>query len=565
MKITFPLKRKLLFSFLSIILLLVFIIGITYYQFKKVVNEYDILIDQKSTEIQLVTDLYKNTTSEVIAIRGYLASGMEANLKDYEQAREDFKNNMDNYKKIADGKEMESLCNEMVEAEKAYASVADEMIEAKKQDNTDIYVHLMETTGKRAIANITSISKELLKTQQNLMHTKSTNLSKSTSTTLAGILSFSIVIIAIGVVVAAVMARIISKPIQLVSKAAEEIADGNLTIDQLKVKSKDETGVLAASFNRMVENLKNTIKDVIHASEQVASSSEELTAISEQITDANHQIVLSIQEVSDIIEEQGRDTEESAQTVGEITIGVQRLAESAGTVAASASDTTNQANIGSNYIQRVIGQMNLIHDSSLETSSVMKELQLKTEEIGKITDVITEISKQTNLLALNAAIESARAGEHGKGFAVVADEVRKLAEQSRASANKIIEIIQKVQESTTVAKEITDKGNETVENGLQLVEETGRVFDRILKSIEDINAQTQEVSAISEEISASTEQVNASVEEVAQLAKTSTTNTNEIASASEEQLATLQDVTSSANSLAKMAENLQELVQKFKL
>ncbi|KMY49595.1 methyl-accepting chemotaxis protein [Peribacillus loiseleuriae] len=369
----------------------------------------------------------------------------------------------------------------------------------------------------------------------------------------------------LGLTIAFVVSRMISRPLEMITKNAKEIANGNLAIEEIKIKNRDEIGQVASSFNQMAENLRAIIHEINLTSEQVASSSEELMASTEETTSATKQVVTSIQEVASSVEVQGENTEESARSIGEISIGVQSIAESTSVIAESTMETTTQANTGNVNIQKVVGQMKLIYGASRDTITVMEALESRSKGIGQIIEVITGIAEQTNLLALNAAIESARAGEHGKGFAVVAEEVRKLAESSKVSANQIAEIIKLIQMDTMKAVEMTNTGNKEVQNGLNLAEETGKTFNQILKSIEGVSAQAQELSAISEEMSASVEQVNASIEEVAQLAKVSSGNATEIAAASEEQLATLEEVTSSASSLADLAEKLRELVRKFKL
>ncbi|WP_456276124.1 methyl-accepting chemotaxis protein [Bacillus sp. AK128] len=370
----------------------------------------------------------------------------------------------------------------------------------------------------------------------------------------------------IAVVCSVLLTKAITRPIIVMNSQLREIAEGEGDLTQeIKVNTKDEMGELASSFNKMLGSLRTMIRQIGDTSEQVAASSEELTASSDQTMQATNQIAVSIQEVAGGAEAQGKGAEESSRAMNEMTIGIQRVATTASSVSEAALETTKEANEGNESLQKVIQQMNAINSSVDHSATVISQLGERSKEIGKIIEVITAISNQTNLLALNAAIEAARAGEHGRGFAVVADEVRKLAEQSKDSADQISGLIQQIQEDTDRAVEAMEIGTRDVNAGMEVVYETSRGFERILQSIEQVASEIQEVSAVSEEMSAGIEQVNSSVEEMARIAKESAANTQNIASASQEQLASMEEMASSSASLSHMAEDLQTLVNKFKV
>lgn len=557
------LMKKLLLGFSSVLVLLVIVSGITYIQFNDVNNNYTYTIEDRTEKISLVTYSIMETYKQQLAIRDFVISGNEEELENYNQARARFQENIEGIRSITDQQKGHELIDQLVAEEENYAAIIDETL-----NQLDGFEQVNQNKGEEARAameQIEAAARDILFYQQDNFIATKDELSKQTKLAINIILAISVLAVIVGIVVASIISRNTSRKVKIIADSAEEIANGNLSLDRIEVKSKDEIGQLGLSFNRMADNLKNIIQQVDLTSEQVAASSEELLASAEETTAATNQVATSITDVSHNVEAQSKNTEESAQGVGEITKGIAQIANNAAVVANMSVETTKLANLGNDIIQNVVHQMSTISEASSETNQVIQELEERSSEIGKIIEVITDIADQTNLLALNAAIESARAGEHGKGFAVVADEVRKLAEQSAQSANQIAQIVQFIQSDTLRAVTLMENGTNEVSNGMKLAEETGKMFENILTSIENANSQTQELSAISEELSASVQQVNASIDEVSQLAKVSTDSAHEIAAVTEEQLASTEEVSNAATALANMAEELREVVGKFKL
>ncbi|WP_186580483.1 methyl-accepting chemotaxis protein [Aquibacillus kalidii] len=561
----FNLSKKLLAGFFSVLLLLAAVTVVTVIQFTTVDKNYSDSIDDSFKKLSILTDMENAVLKEQITVRGYLANGDEGNIEEFNRVSGIFSENANKFLQLDITTEVEQVVEEFIEVESKYNQLAQQLIELKRQEKTKEIATLMKEQGNGLTQQITEVGEKARTYQETNIEEVSSNLSAKAKASKTSIIIISVFAMILGVIIALYISRIISKPVKQISKSAQEIASGNLVIDELKVKNNDEIGELAASFNQMTINLRDLIVNVSGTSEQVASSAEELMASAEQTTTATHQVTTAIQEVASGSEVQGKATEESATAISEMSIGIGRIADTSSSVAESASDTTNQATIGNDMLQKVVGQMKSINNSTNETNSVIKELDTNSNEIGKIIDVITDIAEQTNLLALNAAIESARAGEHGKGFAVVADEVRKLAEQSRHSASQISSLVQFIQSDVVKVVEMMNNSTQEVDEGMILVEDTGKSFASILTSIENVSGEVQELSAVSEQMSASMEQVNASINEVSNIAKTSAASTSDIASSSEEQLATMEEVTASASNLADMAEDLREMIRKFRV
>ena len=378
------------------------------------------------------------------------------------------------------------------------------------------------------------------------------------------ILIVSMLLFAVSVLIAFILLIVKLKPLGPLMEMTQQLASGNLTIDALPVRSKDEISALTMSINSMADQLRNVLLTVRQASENLASSSEELLASTEQTASATQQVSKAIEGVAHDTNKQSQHIEESTMAIQEVVQGIQVIADATTSVAASSEDTTLKSQLGEEHINKAVMQMKTIEDTVHDTADSVKRLNVRSKEIEEIITTITNISDQTNLLALNAAIEAARAGEHGKGFAVVADEVKKLAEESNRSAQQITDIIKSIQDDTLSAVNQMNSVTENVVNGVTIIEQTGHSFTDILKSSNDVLGKIQEMSAVSAQIAASTEQVANGFNSVNAIAQNTSSQTYNVSALAEEQLATMEEISSSTEALTKLAFELNNQFTKFK-
>jgi len=214
----------------------------------------------------------------------------------------------------------------------------------------------------------------------------------------------AIISLAVAIVIFAVLASRIVRPLTLGVAFADELGRGRLDAE-LEVRSRDETGRLASALGAMVGNLRDAVGAVRNGTGTIVEHSESLSDSSRELAEGASEQASSMEEVSASLEEMSANIRQNAEGAG-------RARELAGEISREAK-------------------------ASGEKVTAMVEAM---RSIVERTAIIEEISRQTNLLALNAAIEAARAGEAGKGFAVVASEVRKLAERSQKAAAEINEV-----------------------------------------------------------------------------------------------------------------------------
>lgn len=387
---------------------------------------------------------------------------------------------------------------------------------------------------------------------------------EAASSTLYTLITVLTIFLIVGVILILFIVHSIVNPIKKLEVSAHKISEGNLT-ENITIHTNDEIGELAKSFNHMRDNLASLIHKVNANSTLVRSSAEELSASTHQNIAATQQIASAMQQVSSNTEHQTTNIEHNAHAVEEISKGTMAIADSTSEVSALSTHAMHQAEDGQQSIQGTVAQMDSIHQSVTKSDTKIKSLYDRTKEIGAILDIIGDIADQTNLLALNASIEAARAGEHGKGFAVVADEVRKLAESSQQSATKIAELITAVQQDSGEAVNIMLSTKEDVQKGITISQSTATKFEAIIASMRDIMPKVENVSATAEQISASTQELAASTLELNKHAKENACASEEVAASTEETLSSMESAESSVKQLLKMSENLQTVIQHFKI
>ena len=346
--------------------------------------------------------------------------------------------------------------------------------------------------------------------------------------------AFLVVLLLVTVLVLQRMLR----PLGAVVQAAEGIAEGRLDV-QLAVNSQDEVGILSATFQRMVDNLRRMVTDVQYLLGEMAEGNfnlttqaedsyvgefeqfllsirklnrtlnitlEQILISSDQVAAGSDQVASGAQALSQGASEQASSIEELAATINDISTQLGRTAENA----RLASDKTSAVGQSSNDSTEKMAQM-------LEA---MTDIRARSSEIEKIVKTIEDIAFQTNILALNAAVEAARAGAAGKGFAVVADEVRNLSRKSAEASKSTSELIH----SSLIA----------VERGTRIADETARSLAEAVLGVQEATEIIDLISSATSEQAASISQVTVGVDQISSVVQTTAATAEESAATSEE-------------------------------
>ncbi|MCQ4087511.1 methyl-accepting chemotaxis protein [Saccharibacillus sp. JS10] len=358
--------------------------------------------------------------------------------------------------------------------------------------------------------------------------------------------------------------RSLLRPIRRLQETAKAVSEGDLTV-VIETKSKDEVGALSRHFENMVGNLRMMILGVQETTEQVSASAEQLSASAEQTTKAIEHSTLAVQELAEGAEQQVTSVAEGSQQMSRMANDVHVMSDRMQQITTSMRETSGAAASGNDAADHAMKQMNSIQETVTQLGTVVQSLNARSVDISGMVDVIASISQQTNLLALNASIEAARAGEAGRGFAIVAGEVRKLAEESGNSAAQIGELVHNIRQDMDSALGAMHTAQSRVGEGLQAVNTSGQSFAQIRDAVEATVHTLDDLASTTKQMESGASRVADAMSSISKVTQESAANTESVSASSEEQLAAVQEIASSSAHLNSMAENLQELVGKFKM
>ncbi|MHC0037641.1 methyl-accepting chemotaxis protein [Pseudoneobacillus sp. C159] len=558
-------RKKLLGGFGIVLFLMLLVGGFAGYQLLKVNENYKELMEEKVSQLITVKDLKQEVANQTLATRGYLISSDSEYLSQYDMSMTVFEAT---YAEIVDkakeGKEKQLLAD-LQTAYENYQAIIKQSIELKMAADEEAYINLMSTSGTEAEAQFMAVVDELVAIQVKEMED---GVKKTTSEVVAvqwTVLISILVALIFGIGIALLISRQIVGPVKSVAEAIKKVAAGDLTVEKIDVRSKDEIRELGDAFNRMTADLQAVVGEVRESAGSVAASSEELKVSSQESSLASEEISKMVHQTADGIKKQLDEFVEVKHSMGQMAVGIKQISQNAEDMLQSSEGANHLTKEGGESIQQVVDQMKKINTSVEETTGIILSLGNRSKEIHEVVNFITRIADQTNLLSLNAAIEAARAGEHGRGFAVVADEVRKLAEQTRTSAKEITNMISIIQKETNHAVESMESQNNEVDKGLAFTQDAQGAFSQIENSIEIVTTRVEEVSNSIEELNQLGTQIVQTIDNVQRIAETSAAASLEISAGTEENVASIEQVSSSAQNLSELAEQLQKLVAKFKI
>ena len=312
----------------------------------------------------------------------------------------------------------------------------------------------------------------------------------------------------------------------------------------------------SGNLSEIADELKNST-DIAKSAEEVAAAAEQLSSAVQEINRSAGQIMVALEQIRKGAQTQAAATAESSAAITQIEKGAQLAEERATVGREKAGAIRGLLTENKTHIDGLIGSVSSGVESTRQSMSQIKELELVSRKIDKIVDAITQVSIQTNMLAVNGSIEAARAGEYGKGFVVVATDIRNLAHDSAENADRIKDLVKSIQDQIAfVGRDLS----EIITAAIGEVEKTKTITANLVSMEADIASVEKgngEAVAASQEIVTALAQVKVGVDQVSQAAQEAEKAAEQAASAAKQQSQGAEELSAAIEEIASLADELQ--------
>jgi Methyl-accepting chemotaxis protein len=355
----------------------------------------------------------------------------------------------------------------------------------------------------------------------------------------------------------------IGRPLVHLRDLMNEGEKGNLSV-RMKTRSKDEIGQVGMSFNRMMEQITQLVKETNESAAKVLHTAAELTEVSKNTAMSAKEISLATEQIAAGASSLAIQAEKGNEMTMDIKDRMKKVVDANLEMGTSASGVLQVSEQGTNDMQVLIAQTNETEQATRSMVERVGRLQESTGSIRKVLDLLSNITKQTNILSLNASIEAARAGAAGKGFMVVADEIRKLAEQSRESIGVVGEITEQIQQEVENTVRALNELYPLFQEQISSVKNTEMIFNNVKAEMNQFINRLDEATQYIQELDQAQQVLSEAMASVSAVSEESSATSEEVASLSVQQMHVSEGLVKLAEQLESLSQSLQESLKRFK-
>jgi len=356
----------------------------------------------------------------------------------------------------------------------------------------------------------------------------------------------------------------LTEPVTNISRIAMNIAKGDFS-QKVEITSNDALGELGQSFNKMVDKLRDILKETGSITRLVSESSRDIFTKNEHLRDLMEQVSQSSNELASGAGQISEEVSSVSQSTKDIELKVSNYTHSTREMNGHAGNMIKLVTRGQSAVEQQGEGMRRNIEATSQVSSTIHLLAEKAAGISKVTGVISEIAEQTNLLSLNASIEAARAGEHGRGFAVVAQEVRKLAEESSTLTKEVFTLVTAIEKGIKQSLLNIQINEDVVKKQDELIQATEKIFSEIVSSVNFISGQISQFAEESDQMLASSKHISATMENISAITEQSAAGTQQVSASMSEQISAVNTIVSRSEEMTRTVTKLQQTIQVFKL
>lgn len=376
-------------------------------------------------------------------------------------------------------------------------------------------------------------------------------------------------LIVIGFVLLAVIAgviitNVVIKPLNNLVLLMKEAEKGSLNV-KADYTYENEIGQIGSSFNEMLKNISEIIKENKRISTLAVDNSDHLKRISRESKETAEQIAVAIEEMAKGATEQVNFADKTNNEMKELSSEINDVVKNVKNVTTKTSKTKELSNEAIDYVTTLTSINDEVGHNLKQVDHTIEKLSVDVTGIKEIIKLIKGISDQTNLLSLNASIEAARAGEAGRGFAIVAQEVRSLAEQSKQSTIQIETMVNEILIQSESSVGLVKQSLSLFDQQTESVMNTKNAFNNIIQDTNNIVYYTELMENSIDLICNSQENVEKAIVEMVKVAEYSSATTQEVTATTEEQFAASEELNYLSDNLAKITKDLEHKINQFSL